>query len=92
MTGLALGSWAGGKWISFLTTRTRKSAIFFYGITEIIIGISSIAVPQLFVIGETALLPFGQMNSESFMVLSAIILRHHAFSRGVSAWVLRSHL
>src|SRR5580658_4556241 len=34
MLGLALGSWAGGRWIPVLTARTGGSAIFFYAGAE----------------------------------------------------------
>jgi spermidine synthase len=41
MLGLALGSWAGGRWIPALTKRTGLSAAFFYGGAELVIGLGS---------------------------------------------------
>ena len=74
MLGLSLGSWAGGKWISYLKKKTSFSAIIFYGFAEIIIGLGAFAVPNLFTIGETLLLPLGAINSSQYLFFSAFIL------------------
>ena len=74
MLGLSLGSWAGGKWIPYLKKKTSFSAITFYGFAEIIIGLGAFAVPNLFIIGETLLLPLGEINSSQYLFLSALIL------------------
>ena len=74
MLGLSLGSWAGGKWIPYLKKKTSFSAIIFYGFAEIIIGLGAFAVPNLFTIGETLLLPLGEINSSQYLFLSALIL------------------
>ena len=74
MLGLSLGSWTGGKWISYLKKKTNFSAIIFYGFAEIIIGLGAFVVPDLFTIGETLLLPLGEINSSQYLFLSALIL------------------
>ena len=63
MLGLALGAWAGGRWIGWLTAKTGCSALFFYGLAEGIIGIGAFAAPQLLKAGAHALLASGQMDS-----------------------------
>src|SRR3989442_4101147 len=63
MLGLALGSWAGGRWIKVLVARTGLSAITFYGLAEAIIGVGAFAVPQLFSRGEHLLLASGETDS-----------------------------
>src|SRR5580704_12923600 len=60
MLGLALGSWAGGRWISTLTAKTGRSAAFFYGGTELVIGLGAFVVPKLFAAGENLLLNSGE--------------------------------
>src|ERR1039458_4715368 len=52
MLGLAVGSWAGGRWIPVLTKRTGFSAAFFYAGAELVIGLGAFAVPKLFAVGE----------------------------------------
>src|SRR5271155_3639075 len=60
MLGLALGSWAGGRWIPALTRRTGCSAAYFYAGVELIIGLGAFAVPKLFAVGENMLLASGE--------------------------------
>jgi predicted membrane-bound spermidine synthase len=74
MLGLSLGSWAGGKWIPYLKKKTNFSAIIFYGLAEIVIGLGAFAVPNLFTIGGTLLLPLGEINSSQYLFISALIL------------------
>ena len=74
MLGLALGSWAGGRWIAALTQRTKRSAIYFYALTELMIGVGALAVPRLFRIGETILLRLGEANSVSYLFSSAVAI------------------
>src|SRR6266480_6825831 len=59
MLGLSLGSWAGGVWISKGPSRKGISAIYFYALTEGLIGVGAFVVPKLFPLGETLLLPSG---------------------------------
>src|SRR5271167_2979850 len=46
MLGLAVGSWAGGCWISGLVRRTGQSAIIFYAVAELLIGVGAFVVPR----------------------------------------------
>src|SRR5471032_123566 len=59
MLGLAVGSWAGGRWIPALTGKTGLSAAFFYGGAELVIGLGAFVVPKLFAGGERLLLASG---------------------------------
>ena len=74
MLGLALGSWIGGRYIGKITERTKCSAIAFYALIEYFIGIGGLLVPQLFSFGQSVLLPAGDVNSFTYLTLSAIIL------------------
>ena len=74
MLGLAAGSWAGGRYITALTSRTGWSAIAFYGLMEVLIGIGGILVPNLFSAGQTLLLTAGSFDSFRYLALSAVIL------------------
>ncbi len=74
MLGLAIGSWAGGRWIPALTARTGKSAIFFYAGAELLIGLGAFMVPKLFAVGEQLLLGSGEANSFQYLLLSAVVL------------------
>ncbi len=74
MLGLALGSWGAGAVVQGLTKRTGISAIVFYGLAELLIGVSAFVVPRLFIVGEDALLPVGEMDSVNYLGLSAVII------------------
>jgi len=75
MLGLALGSWAAGRWVQPLTVKTRvKSAIVFYALTELLIGVGAFAVPKLFALGGNLLLVLGQTDSVHYLLLSAVML------------------
>ena len=74
MLGLAAGSWAGGRAIEVLTRRTGLSAIYFYALTETLIGIGAFLVPLLFVIGESLLQRLGESNSIPYLSLSALAI------------------
>ena len=74
MFGLAAGSWAGGRWISTLTTRSGLSAIYFYVLSEFLIGIGAFLVPFLYFRGEGLLLAMGEMNSVNYMLGSALVI------------------
>ena len=74
MLGLALGSAAGGKWIPALTRKTGLSAAVFYALAEFLIGVGAFAVPKLFDLGGSILLPAGEMNSFGYLSLSALVL------------------
>jgi spermidine synthase len=72
MLGLALGSWAGGVWTSRKTR--RFSAIYAYAAVEFLIGWGAFLVPKLFPLGDTLLLPGGDLNSGSYLLFSALII------------------
>jgi spermidine synthase len=74
MLGLALGSWAGGRFIGSLVAKTGQSAIIFYAIAELIIGLGAFVVPHLFDTGTNWLLATGQTNSFTYLSLSALVL------------------
>lgn len=74
MLGLALGSWLGGKCIGPMVRKFGISAAFFYGGAEGIIGLGAFAVPHLFAFGAHVLLGTGEMNSFSYLLMSALAL------------------
>jgi spermidine synthase len=74
MLGLALGSWAGGRWISSLVKKTGLSAACFYAGAELLIGLGAFAVPKLFAFGESILLTSGETDSFRYLSLSALVL------------------
>ena len=74
MLGLSLGAWLGGRFIKRLTTKTRSSAIVFYMLTELVIGLGAFAVPTLFRVSEEILLSTGQMASFGYLFFSALLL------------------
>src|SRR5262249_57168150 len=59
MLGLGVGSWLGGKWGQWWSSRLKISSAYFYGGAEFVIGTGAFAVPQLFQIGEGYLLGAG---------------------------------
>ena len=74
MLGLSLGSWAGGRWIGLWAEKSRFSAIRFYALAELIIGIGAFAVPSLFTLGQRSLLALGPAGSLQYLFFSAIVL------------------
>jgi spermidine synthase len=74
MLGLAVGSWAGGRWIPVLTRKTGYSAAFFYAGAELVIGVGAFAVPKLFAVGESLLLASGETDSLRYLAFSALML------------------
>lgn len=74
MLGLALGSWAGGNWIGSMVQKARISAVYFYGLAELVIGLGAFAVPWLFRVGSALLLQTGESNSTSYLFGSAVVL------------------
>src|ERR1700688_2194929 len=55
MAGLALGSWAGGRLVRSFEHRSAGFFIFLYGVIELIVGISGLAVAPLLRAGRTFL-------------------------------------
>jgi spermidine synthase len=79
MLGLAFGSWTGGRMIEALARKTRLSAIYFYAMTELLIGIGAFVVPLLFGIGESSLGRLGEANTISYLSLSAVAIALSVF-------------
>lgn len=73
MTGLALGSWIGGKWAEN-GLKKANHAMLAYAAVELIIGISAFLVPWIFHQGENFLLPFGEVDSFKYLLLSGSII------------------
>lgn len=74
MLGLSVGSWAGGRCIGPLRSKTGRSALAYYGLVELLVGAGAIAVPRLFALGKHLLLSAGQSDSLVYLVLSALVL------------------
>jgi spermidine synthase len=74
MLGLAIGSWAAGRQVTGWTRRTGWSAVYFYAICELGIGLGAFLVPRLFDAGQRLLLPIGGMDSGSYLFVSAAVL------------------
>lgn len=74
MFGLFAGSWLAGRLVGPLTRRLGVSAIWLYALAELAIGLGAFAVPQLFSLGETALLPVGGTDSAAYLFWSALII------------------
>ena len=72
MSGLALGSWLGGKYIYAISR--RYSALFFYAGAEGVIGLGAFLVPVLFGLGQWLLLNAGPADSSAYLFLSALLL------------------
>lgn len=56
MAGLALGSWGGGKLVQRFTSRSGSFFVRLYGLSELLIGISGLAVAPLLRVGHGLLI------------------------------------
>jgi spermidine synthase len=74
MLGLGLGSWLGGKWAQWWSSRLKISSAYFYGGAEFVIGTGAFAVPRLFQLGEGSLLRAGEASSTGYLLISAIFI------------------
>jgi spermidine synthase len=74
MAGLALGSWAAGRFVGAWVARTGRSAALLYAGAELAIGAGAFAVPACFAAGQRLLLAAGQSNSVAYLALSALVL------------------
>lgn len=74
MLGLALGSYWGGESIAFLRKKFKQSPIVFYGLIEGIIGIGAFTAPELYKLGASQLLGLGELNSFSYLLVSALVI------------------
>ncbi len=53
-----MGSWGAGRWVGSWTRRTGLSALAFYALVEVVIGVGAFVVPPLFRAGETKVINF----------------------------------
>lgn len=74
MLGLALGTWAGGRLIHRLRGMLSRSAILFYAIIELLIGVWAFFVPRLFFMGEEFMLGAGEMGSAYYLAMSSAVI------------------
>jgi spermidine synthase len=74
MMGLALGSWWAGAAVSSLSTRFKFRPIYLYGAIELLIGLGAFLVPWLFHVSADLLLKLGEMNSFSYLAVSALLI------------------
>ncbi len=74
MLGLALGTYYGGRHVHALADRYRVSPIALYACVELLIGVSAFALPPLFELGRSALLPIGGMGSTGYLLLSSAVI------------------
>src|SRR6186713_2323489 len=71
MAGIALGAWAGGRFAAPLVRRLRVSAAVLYGVVELGIAVSALAVPKGFDVARALLLDVGGSDSGAYLALSA---------------------
>jgi len=74
MLGLGLGSWLGGKWVEWWSSRLKISSSYFYGAAELMIGTGAFVVPRLFHFGEDYLLKTTEASSTGYLLMSAIFI------------------
>ena len=74
MFGLFAGSWWGGKLVGPLGARTTLSAVWFYAVAELLVGLGAFAVPRLFGAGDSALLSLGESDSFGYLLWSALFI------------------
>lgn len=74
MAGLFAGSWASGRWISALARRSGQSAVLFYALAELCVASGAFAVPGLFRLGQSLLLPAGAADSAGYLARSALVI------------------
>ncbi|KAB2841263.1 MAG: hypothetical protein F9K47_11710 [Burkholderiales bacterium] len=74
MLGLALGSWLGGRAVAAATHRTGLSAVQFYALAELGIGLGALLVPELFRYFEGQLLHLGDANSVAYLAASGVAI------------------
>ena len=72
MAGLGLGSWVSGKLTRKFAARFHGSALRLYALTELLIGISAILVPQLLLWGRQTVERFGAASSSAYYLASGI--------------------
>jgi spermidine synthase len=74
MFGLGIGSWLGGAAYDRFKDRAGFSPLAWYAACELLIGVGSITVPALFLLGREQLLGSGGTGPLSYLVQSGLIL------------------
>lgn len=74
MLGLAIGTWAAGRWGETLARRTGVSSVLYYGLVEMLIGFGAFLVPRSFAAGQSYLTSFGAIDSGGYLLLSAVLI------------------
>jgi spermidine synthase/MFS family permease len=72
MAGLGLGSWLAGRLLRDYDERTRVSALRLYALTELLIGVSAILVPQELTAGRALLVRLPLASSLSYYLVSGV--------------------
>ena len=75
MAGLGLGSWAAGRWTRRASSMGGRRALLLYAMAELMVGISSLAVPIEFKLGRLLIQRMGGLGawqSSGYYVLAGI--------------------
>jgi predicted membrane-bound spermidine synthase len=72
MAGLGLGAWASGSIIRKCGDHLKGSALNWYALTELLIGVSAILVPHQLTLGRSLLERFGVSSSAGYYLASGI--------------------
>lgn len=75
MAGLGLGSWVAGRWTRRALTMSGRRALRLYAVAELLVGISSVAVPFEFKLGRLMVQHMGSLGvwqSTGYYVLAGI--------------------
>ncbi|MDD5681542.1 MAG: hypothetical protein PHI59_09925, partial [Candidatus Omnitrophica bacterium] len=74
MLGLAIGSWAGGRFMDRLSGSDGILSIVYYALAEFMIGVGGLVVANLFGAGRDLLLSAGSFDSFKYLLFSAVII------------------
>ncbi len=74
MAGLALGTWASGRWVSNYKRTNTRSSIFYYGLVECGIVVGALVVPTCFSYAEELLKASSEVGSFLYLTKSSILI------------------
>jgi spermidine synthase len=74
MAGLALGTWASGRWVANYKRTNTRSSIFYYGLVECGIVVGALVVPTCFSYGEELLKASSEAGSFLYLTKSSILI------------------
>ncbi len=74
MLGLGIGASTGGRLVGTIDGRRGQSAIWYYASAEFMIGMGAFIVPRLFIWWQHQLLGSGGMDSQHYLLTSAIAI------------------